>query len=190
MMQPMFSAAENGHAQQIRPSSSTERRPSSIKLFATDATSVVVSAAAMARAQQDATAEQQKMSRLGWCCTSTNSWQNKFPCTDLVLRYASLALMVCQYVCQVLLTRHTSVRPQPPFIKTVAIVFKEALEAFASFLLFCLLSKPKEPRPTLLKPQQYFPMLLPALAYTLKNFLIFVVFLRLNSNRKFASPGN
>jgi len=61
-----------------------------------------------------------------------------------------------------------------PFIKTVAIGIKEALEALISGFLFLLLVRPKRPL-ALFDPADMLAMLLPALAYTFKNFLLFVV---------------
>lgn len=100
---------------------------------------------------------------------------------ELVLRYTSLALMICQYVCQVLFTRFAVIRAandhrQPTFLKTVAIVLKELLEAFVSFLLFLVFTKSnKSSLLTIMETLKNAPMFLPALAYTVKNFLIFVV---------------
>jgi hypothetical protein len=79
-------------------------------------------------------------------------------------------------VAQVLLTRHAFTRPHhAPFIKTVSIVLKEAVEALASLLLFLLLSKKRAKSEALLNHSHYLSMLLPAFAYTLKNFLLLVV---------------
>lgn len=146
-----------------------ERRSSVVKLFADPTAAHVVP---MEEGGCGATTKVQKKQNDSSNCR-----------IELALRYISITLMICQYVCQVLITRFASTRAntnpqQPAFIKTVAIVLKEALEAFVSFLLlFAFMNRQnsgKSPLVILAEPLTNVSMLLPALAYTLKNFLIFV----------------
>ncbi|KAI1726455.1 nucleotide-sugar transporter domain-containing protein [Ditylenchus destructor] len=96
------------------------------------------------------------------------------------LKYVSLVVLVLQNAGQVLLMRYATTRPQPQFIKTVAVLFNEVVKLIAALILFTI--EEKSVKKTLIGLRQHFiydicdtlKVGVPAFIYTIQNFLLYV----------------
>ncbi|KAI6185725.1 UDP-galactose/UDP-N-acetylglucosamine transporter srf-3 [Aphelenchoides besseyi] len=99
---------------------------------------------------------------------------------DQYLRYLSLVVLVIQNASQVLVLRYAAQRNQPQFIKTVAVLFNEVIKLIASLILLTITTGSVKWTVQSLKRQYFVKWLetlkvgVPALIYTIQNFLLYV----------------
>ncbi|KAI6198852.1 UDP-galactose/UDP-N-acetylglucosamine transporter srf-3 [Aphelenchoides besseyi] len=100
--------------------------------------------------------------------------------SDQYLRYLSLVVLVIQNASQVLVLRYAAQRNQPQFIKTVAVLFNEVIKLITSLILLTITTGSVKWTVQSLKRQYFVKWLetlkvgVPALIYTIQNFLLYV----------------
>jgi len=106
---------------------------------------------------------------------------------DYYLRYVSLVVLVLQNTSQVMLMRYATTRSGPKFLKTVAVFFNEVVKLIAATILFVF--SVGSVRKALEAFHHHFivdfvdtlKVGVPALIYTLQNFLLYVAIANLDS---------
>jgi len=99
---------------------------------------------------------------------------------DHYLAYVSLVILVVQNTSQVLLMRYATTRPGTPFLKTAAVFFNEVLKLIAATILFIVSSGSIKTafrefhRHFIMDFMGTLKVAVPALIYTIQNFLLYV----------------